>query len=408
MKPLSPSLGNLPAVSHRVLHSFEEAEAYRAAWDALVGSTGVDIYQTFDWSRLWWKYYRGKRELHLMLWFLGEELIGVVPGFTETLTLFPARVRVAKLIGADYSLTLCNLAVADEHLARVTMDAVGYFVGEKRCDLFLIGPLAGPRARIEDIATAGEMHEEFVGCTRTLGNTCNTFFTLPATFEAYLKGLDKKQRSNFKRMMEQSAKGRRMSFDVVREPTQVAAEFEKFAVDHRAQWVADGKLGHFDDWPHAGEFNRELVKVLGDAGRIRFYRILADDQVISSQFGYVFGRTVYWRLPARVRSAEWDRFSLGTLGLVKMIDALTTEGVTVIEGGRGHYAYKVHHGAVEFPLRTIQFRRRGPLPAIRSALFAAAARLLDIVYYKILFARLAPRFRFLQRTLWPVWIRSTW
>jgi hypothetical protein len=96
------------------------------------------------------------------------------------------------------------------------------------------------------------------------------------------------------------------------------------------------------------------------------------------------------------------------MGLVKMFEASIGEGQTMVDGGRGHYAYKLQIGGSEWPLHTIQLVRRGIGVAARMRLFAACAALLNLVYYKVGFIRLAPRLPLLRHTLWPVWIRSTW
>lgn len=390
------------------LNSFREAERYRIAWNELVARSGADIYQTFEWCDVWWKHYGMGRDLHLILCFTGQELVGIIPAFIESLRLGPARLCVAKLIGADFSLTLCNLPVAPCARHSVTTKGIEYFLGRKRCDLLLFGPLSGPTAGIEEILAAGHQLSAIVQEATSLGDSCNSHFELPDRFEDYLKSLDKKKRSNFKRMLEQSAKAYRISFDTVAEASQVNVEFERFHHQHEAQWNAEGRLGHFGDWPHAHDFNRDLIQALGPQGMVRFYRILANEQTISSQYCFVFNHTVYWRLPARVRSPEWERFSLGTVGLVKMIEVSIAEGARAIEGGRGHYSYKVQHGAIEWPLRTVRFVRRGRDVALRVRLFAFCARILDIIYHKVLFTRLAPRLPLLRHTLWPIWIRSTW
>src|SRR3954464_2037175 len=71
----------------RELNSFVDAEAFKAPWNSLGLRSGADIYQTFDWSRLWWEHYGVGRKLHLLLYFRDGELVGVVPGFLETLWL---------------------------------------------------------------------------------------------------------------------------------------------------------------------------------------------------------------------------------------------------------------------------------------------------------------------------------
>jgi hypothetical protein len=141
---------------------------------------------------------------------------------------------------------------------------------------------------------------------------------------------------------------------------------------------------------------------------VRFHRILADNRVVSSQYSYVFGGINYWRLPARAFAPKWDRLSFGRMGLAKMIGASISEGLHTLEGGRGHYDYKLQMGGHELPLRTVQFVRRGPGVSARVRVFRTFASLLDLAYYKVVFARLAPRMPALRRSLWPVWIRSTW
>jgi CelD/BcsL family acetyltransferase involved in cellulose biosynthesis len=395
-------------LSFRLLHSFADAKPLRSAWNELVLRSGADIYQTFDWCRLWWQYYGARRQLHLLLCFSGEELVGLVPGFIETLWLGPARLRVAKLVGADFTIQLCNLPILSGALPSVVSRAIHHFLGESRCDLLLFGPLCGPAARLDDLLAAGQHERDLVGRTDVLGDWCNTYFDLPDSFGAYLAVLDKKQRSNINRSSGQLSKAHRVSFDVVGSATKVGTEFERFCLLHCAQWEAAGKLGHFGDWAHAREFNRDLVRTLGDQGMVRFYLILADDQVVSSQFSFVFRGVIYWRLPARVCGPEWDKYGLGALGLVREVEAAIGEGLRVVEAGRGRYPYKILYGAHELPLRTVQFVRRGSGVSARVRCFRAFASLLNLAYYKVLVARLAPRVPALRRPLWPLWIRSTW
>jgi CelD/BcsL family acetyltransferase involved in cellulose biosynthesis len=395
-------------LSVRVLHSFAEAESLRSAWNDLVLSSGADVYQTFDWCRLWWHYYGERRQLHLLLFFSGEELAGLVPAFIEILWLGPARLRVAKLVGADSTLHLCNLPVKPAVLSQAVARAIHHFLGTHRCDLLLLGPLSGPAAGLDILLATEPPIRKLVARAEILGGSCNTYFHLPGTFDEYLKAIGKQQRGNFNRSLTQFSKAHRAAFDAVSQTGQLGAEFECFRVLHNAQWRAEGKLGHFGDWPKGENFNRDLVTTLGAQGMVRFYRILADDQVISSQFCFVFGGVIYWRLPARVCGSEWDRLSFGRMGLIKMIEASMGEGQHVIEGGRGHYLYKLQLGGREWPLRTVQFVRRGSGVSTRLRCFRFLAALLDLAYYKIVFARIAPRLPVLQRPLWQVWIRSTW
>ena len=365
----------------RVLHSFVDAEHDLAAWNDLVLRSGADVYQTFEWCRAWWCHYGARRQLHLLLSYSGAELVGLIPAFVETLWLGPARIRVAKLIGADFSLQFCNLPVMPDALERAVSRAIRHFLGDCECDVFLVGPLSGPGARIEEIRAVGRNEPDLVASAESLGNSCATRFDLPTNYSEYLREIGSRQRGNYTRSIKQLADNHCVVTSTVSEPGDLPHHFDQFRALHEAQWTADGKLGHFEDWPHAAEFNRDLVESLGQLGRVRFFHIMADDQVASSQFCFVFGGTNYWRLPGRACKPEWEKLSLGKMGLIQMIEASLGEGISVVEGGRGHYDYKLQLGGREWPLRTIQFKRRGFGVSMRVKLFRAFASLLHVVYY---------------------------
>ncbi len=395
-------------ITLRVFESFDDAGVFSSAWDDLATRAGTDIYQTFDWCRIWWRHYGQGRRLKLLLGFSNDRLVGVMPIFIEILWLVPARIRVAKLVGSDFSLQFCNLAIEDAHLPAVIAAATEHCFRESFCDLLLLGPLCGPAAKIDQILKATECLPNLVQEAKSLGSGCATRFELPPDFASYLKAIGSRQRGNYSRAMKQWANGCQIRPDIVSATNDVRDEFEHFAVLHEAQWQQEGKLGHFGDWPRAMAFNRDLVVCLSEQNKVRFHRILADGAVVTSQYCFVHNGAIYWRLPARVNNPEWEKLSLGKLGLVKMVEGSIAEGIGVIEGGRGHYDYKVQLGGSEWPLRTVQIMRQGATVWLRVRLFCTCSRLLNWIYYKVFFRRLAPRFSWLRRSLWSTWIRSTW
>lgn len=407
--PVAPrAAASAEPLTTRVLDSFSDAKPFRSAWEDLVVRSGTDIYQTYDWCRIWWEHYGARRRLQLLLCFSGEELVGVVPAFVETLWLGPARVRVAKLAGSDFSLQLCNLPVLPDALPQVVTRALDHFLGSQRCDLLLLGPLSGPSARTEEICATAQAASDLVQCVESLGNSCTTRFDLPDSFDAYLNLVGTRQRGNYLRSVNQFSKAHRVTTDVVSEPDELRAEFDRFVTFHELQWREEGKLGHFGDWPRSVGFNRKLVEDLPAQGRVRFFRIFADGEIASSQFCFIHAGVNYWRLPARACNPAWAKLSLGKMGLVKMVEDSLRDGIRAIEGGRGHYDYKVQLGGREWPSRTLQVMRHAPGVAARVRLFRSLASWLNIAYYKVVFARLAPRVPAFRGSLWPVWIRSTW
>lgn len=391
----------------RRLTAFAEGDSVRQDWNDLVLRSGADIYQTFEWCEVWWRYYGAGRELHVWLYYRGEQLVGVIPAFTETVRLGLVRLRLAKLISADHTINLCNLPVLTDVFAQVIRHAVEELLGRESCDVLLFGPLAGPTARVDALLAAAS-ETGLVAQADLLGDDCNTYFSLPESYEAYLGSLEKKPRNNLTRATAAITKTHRTAYDVLTSPAEVRRGFEEFSRMHENQWKSAGKLGHFGDWPRGLEFNRDLVETFAKQGAVRFFRIIADDLVVSSQFCFVCGRTTYFRLPARLTGAPWDRCSLGVLSLVHKLKVSIADGQRSAESGRGHYDYKLQYGGHEVPLRTVQLIRRGRGVRARVRAFRKLAALVEAGYYKLVFVRLAPRLPLLQRPLARFYIRSKW
>jgi CelD/BcsL family acetyltransferase involved in cellulose biosynthesis len=229
---------------------------------------------------------------------------------------------------------------------------------------------------------------------------------LPKTLDEFFDGMDKDERKKRKYEMRLLAKDQSITRDVVTAPEKVEAEFERFAFLHASQWRDKGKLGHFGSWPRGQEYNLALVQALAKLGRVRFVRILAGGEVISSQFGFVFGDTWFWELPARVMDKKWNRFSLGTTGFFCLAEEAIKEGKARIEGGIAHYDYKQKLGGTEHGLDVLRVVANRFGSRVRARLFRWLRACIQLVYYKIWYARVSPHLpAAFRKPIWTFWLR---
>lgn len=70
-------------LSTEVLSTDEEFEQIANEWNELVEVVDVDIFQTFEWQRTWWKYFGGNNLLHIVLFRKGSQLVGIMPLFID-------------------------------------------------------------------------------------------------------------------------------------------------------------------------------------------------------------------------------------------------------------------------------------------------------------------------------------
>ena len=340
--------GKAPWVIEAVIAElFETTAVTRQEWDDFVLDLRGDIYMTYDWCRIWWRHYGQGRALRLFIFRESGRLVGLAPMFVERVRLGPVRLKFGKRVGADHALSIFSLPIAAEFVENVYLHVLSSFIIAERCDAVWIGFSPGDDPTLSGLRGAVSAQSERISMVRDASVGPHTVFSLPATFDAYLNGLDKRQRQNYRRQLKQLKGAFNVQSEVVSDPTRALKTFGDFQAAHARQWAAEGKLGHFGDWPGAVEFNSELIACLSKTGRFRMVCLRVDGAVVSYQYAFVYGRRCYWRLPARSPDPEFDRFGLGVLGLVQLIEIMIGEGVRAIEAGVGRYEYKLRFGGEE-------------------------------------------------------------
>ena len=313
----------------------------------------------------------------------------------------PLPVRLARFVGADSTLPVFMPAIAEgfeEPVLRAALDRL--LAG---CDAVSLSPLSGE----SPVAVAAERvaGADRFRLVRSDSIGPHTVFRFPGSFEEFLTGLSKSQRQNHRRFLRQLNAKHEISYRTVSGDDAIAY-FDQFLELHAAHWQANGKSGHFGDWPASEDFNRDLISRMAATGRVRFYEIAGDGRALAIEYGFVLGDRCYWRLPARDLDPELQKVRLGRLSLAEMFRVIIEDGQTMVEAGPGHYEYKVRLGAEEHPLRRVVISLTSGSSRWRSALLLRWADLLHLVYYRAWFLKLAPRLGRSGRPLWGPWIRT--
>jgi CelD/BcsL family acetyltransferase involved in cellulose biosynthesis len=390
-----------------VAPSFDDRSIDPHEWDDFVVGLEGDVYVSYDWCRIWWRHYGCGRTLRIFIFREAGQLVGIAPMFIERSALGPFGLRVGKRVGADHALTLFALPLASHVAERAYTEILSTLIKTDRCDAVWIGVCPGNDPSLPGLRAAANRLHPVAALARDAEVASHIVFDLPASFDAYLGTLDRRQRQNYRRQMKQFREQYRVGSDVIRAPPDRALQlFDEFRAIHRRQWLTENKLGHFGDWPGADSFNRELVETLSRSGRFRMIRLKSDDEIVSNQYAFVYGRRCFWRLPARSTRGEYDRFGLGVLGLVQLIEVMIDEGVHSIEAGLGHYDYKIRYGGKEMAARSCVVVANRWYSQLRYRVHLLIYRAIDVFYYKIWFRRVAVYLPFFQRPLWKAWIRS--
>lgn len=391
------AVGSSRTLSCRVFQNFADLDHLRPAWDQACLRAGGSVYMTYDWVRVWWEFYGRGAELRLFVFFAGQDIEAVVPLYIVTLGWGPLRLRVARLVGANLPPKVFDPPVPEACAQEVMGHVADQLFKQDDCDLLSFGPVSELQPVGKCIAAVCSQRANLVR-QRNVVEGIHSIFHVSLSMEDYYASLSKNERKN-RRKYELRLLGKEYEtkVEVLSDPTQVSQEFERFAEQHKMQWNAEGKTGHFGAWPRALDYNRALVKAQGGQGRLRFIRITANGEVIANQYTFAFGDRYFWELPSRAVDPKWERFSLGPTGIVTMLEQAMKAGMSRVEGGLAHYDYKVRLGAKEY--RTLTFRILASKPAARArfALFSLLRNGWSYGYHKLWYRRIMPR---LPRRFW--------
>jgi CelD/BcsL family acetyltransferase involved in cellulose biosynthesis len=385
------------------LGSLEDLDRVRDAWDGFVEQSGSDIYFTVDWLQAAWTHYGRGRTFEGLILRDGARMVSALPFCVQRVWAGPLPVRLARFVGADSTLPVFTPAIAEGFEEPVLRAALDRLLDDAGCDAVSLSPLSGESpvaVAAERVAAADRFR-----LVRSDSTGPHTVFRFPGSFEEYLAGLSKSQRQNHRRFLRQLNEKHEISYRTVSGDDAISY-FDQFLELHAAHWQAEGKLGHFGDWPASEDFNRDLISRMAATGRARFYEIAGDGRVLAIEYSFVLGDRCYWRLPARDLDPELQKVRLGRLSLAEMFRVMIEDGLTMVEAGPGHYGYKMRLGAEEHPLRRVVISGPSASSRWRSALLLHWADLLHLVYYRGWFLKLAPWLGRSGRPLWGPWIRT--
>ena len=398
-----PAVGNLEV---KLLTSFKESAELRDRWDRASVDLQGSIYFSFDWARTWWDFYGAGKQLRIFVFSNQEQIVGILPLYIDRIGLKPLQFSVARLVCSNIPPKAFSPAIDPAWAEAIFESALARLIQDYHCDLISLGPVSDNCRFLEAFESAARKRDSLCGAISKTRAGVHTLFELPGSLEEFFEGMEKDERKKRKYEMRLLAKEPAIKRDVLSAPADLEPEFERFATLHASQWIGKGKLGHFGSWPNGKQYNLALVRSLASLGRVRFVRILSGEEVISSQFAFVFGDTWYWELPARLMDRKWSRFSLGTTGFFCLVEEAIKEGKSRIEGGIAHYDYKQKLGGKELGLDILRVVAKRSGSKLRNRLFSWLRSFLLVVYYKIWYARVSPRLPApLRKPIWSFWLR---
>lgn len=383
--------------------AFESLNSLQNEWDETVLKLGGPVYMSFDWLTTWWRFYGHGKQLRLFLFWHENELVALLPLYLEVFGRGPFKTKVARLVGANIPPKTFNPPVDPAWAEQAFALLLNRLFREERCDLLSIGPVSTVWSTTEGLKAGCAARRHLVSSASWQVRDVQSWFELPDKFEEYLSTLSSTERKNRLKRLRHLERGRKVSSDVVTDPALVERAFDDFLSQHTRQWKELGKAGHFGAWPNAEAYNRALLRAQARHGRVFFFRMLVDGEVVSNRYTFLFGRTVFSELPARAVGEPWDKLGIGGISLLKFNESAIQVGVRAVDSGLGAYEHKSQLGGSQIPVGVWHVKGRG-LSGVKARVFLLLSRAVLGVCHKIWYRRvlpnLPPRFKRMQSINW--------
>ena len=388
-------------VTYTAFNTFLDLAPLQEEWDSFVDANGSDIFMTYDWCRVWWKHYGSGRELVVFIFREKGDIVGMLPMFLETIGFGGTALRVAKLLGSDYTFFQFSLAIK-RNFKQPVLEALCEDLHRRRCDLVYLGPISGIGSDQEEV----NIDRNYKLRVKTVFK--QNFFTLSPDQDEQFCKMTESDRKDIKRSY---ARLRKLTGIPDSEIDCVFADegnFEEmfgiFAQTHQLNWRMKGQGGHFTDWPKSLDFHREVAREQLAKGRLRLLKITAAGICLGYEYDYWFGNKCFEILSSRNSSGMLGSISTGKINYWEKIKILIRNDIKVLDSMRGAYEYKQNLGADSCWISSILFLGRSPASTVKILIATVVAKILQTVYYRLWFVRIR-RFVTVPKQFRKCWMR---
>lgn len=375
------------------VRDFNDFPLTPAAWDAFVEANGGDVFCSYAWCSAWWRHFGRNRKLLLGLARRGNELVAIMPLFSDTIRLGPFALSVIRLVGSDYGVTPSAYVVLKNAQSAVAAAFARALQQMSDWDVVCLAELPAYQVCVDPLASSlrdcfGEEQVSFRGSYYP-----QMVFAVPTTYEEYVASLGARERGNLVRDLRQVESGaacRRLDGD--RSGDAQRALGTLFAL-HERQWRVHGRLGHAGDWPGWKEFVFDVATESASRGDLLLTSARVKDDTVATELTLRFGRRAHWLIGGRMPSTS------SRVGFAGVMRAAIDARVSVLDGLGGDFAYKRRLGADHVWLKAMTVCRPCEQSTARVAAMRNVVRMVDASYFRAWTWRAAPALR----RRWP-WI----
>lgn len=360
-----------PPLTVRAVTTAEGFDSIEETWNELLDRSEATVFQTYEWQRVWWKYFGAGKQLLILVFERNGRAEGIAPLFSQTERLFgiPVATRL-QFTGVGLSDYLSVIA-SREHEGDVFRSLAGWLASNRgRWDVFDLEDVAAVSASF--LAIPSLLESENLRVYLYHGTVCPRV-ALPGSEEELMKQIGPTSSQNLKRRQRRLNANFRSGVRLVRRPDDPIAEaIDEFAAIHGNRWKSQGHPSAFDD-PHHRSFHTEVCRRLAKRDWLRIFFLDIEDRPVAVSFSFNFRSTIYMYQSNAHADAEMMKCSPGLIIRSAAINQGIAEGMKIFDFMRGNESYKYREWAAtdvkNWLIRSTSAARGGSL---RFTLFLSA------------------------------------
>jgi len=357
-----------------LIRSEEDFLQLRKNWNTLAQISGSSIFQTFEWNYIWWKHFGKGKELHILTLKNGTDLLGILPLFVDTISVFGRPVyRCLRFLGSTVSqpsgTDLKGLMAYTDYMDAIVYPGFEEFFSREIIHFLLHKcEVSYHEVILEEVSEESVCRNHFiprlqemdVGFTVTEASVCPQVKLEPC-WEAYLQPLSKSRRSKIRRFLKLACKNSNnkhlFTIERIKDVKPMVASLDKLVHMHQQRWNEMGFPGSFAENRYY-EFVKEILSTLGNRGLAVVYLAKnADDptQVVAADLLLTYQQRTYLLLRGiNVYADHLDRGPGNVLLYSEIQDAVAAKH-EVFDFLRGAENYKLRTANQQVQNKTIGF-----------------------------------------------------
>jgi CelD/BcsL family acetyltransferase involved in cellulose biosynthesis len=392
-------------ISFDIYNSFDDLADMKNDWDDFIEKLHGEIFLSYDWCRIWWKYYGKGRKLLIIMFRNGSEIIGILPVFHEKIRMGFFPIRSIKIVGTDFTNTTMSIPINHLFIEPVLCCFRNIIEKEWQWDIIRIGSISGKYEYTSKLVNGFKIAFGDIATVEKKEEDVETYFDVPVGWDEYLKQLSTKQRTNARRAFKAlTTRNLNVSYHYA-DRENMRESFDNFVQMHQSYWNKQKMPGHFMAWPQAYEFHLEQATKQAERGKLRLLQIKINGKSVAYEYSYSNGLVQHWFLYGRSPDAYELGFGFHWLALRAKLEFAADEGVSCIDDMRGKYEYKQLMGGKVLPINSIYISPTKSIARQRIFIARHVIKIINIIYYKIWRMRLAQQFKITPKTFWDKWLR---